>query len=233
MSFLLYDLAGAEDDRRFSPFCWRTKLCLKHKGLDFETVPWRFTERDAISFTGQGRVPVLVDKSAGDKAVWDSWDIARYLDSAYPENPLIPEGAENLVFFTKCWVETAIHPKIAGLLLWGVYSHLADKDRDYFRTSREKVFGRTLEEIEAGADAGVEALRATLQPLRLTLKSTDFLGGNSPNLADYIAFSPFAWARAISERPLLEADDPVHHWRERMMDLYDGYVRKAPGYPVI
>ena len=39
----LYDLAAAEDDRRFSPYCWRTKMALKHKGLEFETVPWRFT----------------------------------------------------------------------------------------------------------------------------------------------------------------------------------------------
>src|SRR5881394_4497405 len=41
MAIKLYDLAGAEDDRRFSPYCWRVKMALKHKGLDFETIPWR------------------------------------------------------------------------------------------------------------------------------------------------------------------------------------------------
>ena len=40
MAIKLYDLAGAEDDRRFSPYCWRTKMALKHKGLEFETAPW-------------------------------------------------------------------------------------------------------------------------------------------------------------------------------------------------
>src|ERR1043165_4592545 len=44
----LYDLAAAEDDRRFSPYCWRTKMALKHKGLEFETLPWRFTEKERI-----------------------------------------------------------------------------------------------------------------------------------------------------------------------------------------
>lgn len=52
MAIQLYDLCG-KDDRRFSPYCWRTKLALKHKGLDFETVPWRMTEKDRIAFSGQ------------------------------------------------------------------------------------------------------------------------------------------------------------------------------------
>jgi hypothetical protein len=28
MAIVLYDLAAAEADRRFSPFCWRTRLAL-------------------------------------------------------------------------------------------------------------------------------------------------------------------------------------------------------------
>jgi Glutathione S-transferase, N-terminal domain len=36
MAIKLYDLAAAEDDRRFSPYCWRAKMALKHKGLEFE-----------------------------------------------------------------------------------------------------------------------------------------------------------------------------------------------------
>ena len=58
MALRLYDLAGAELERRFSPYCWRIKLALMHKGLPFDTMPWRFTEKNAIAFSGQGRVPV-------------------------------------------------------------------------------------------------------------------------------------------------------------------------------
>ena len=39
MTIRLYDLAGAEAERRFSPFCWRARMALAHKGLDVETVP--------------------------------------------------------------------------------------------------------------------------------------------------------------------------------------------------
>ena len=63
MGLQLYDLAGAEPERRFSPYCWRTKLALMHKGLQFDTIPWRFTDKDAIAFSGQGRVPVLLTAS--------------------------------------------------------------------------------------------------------------------------------------------------------------------------
>ena len=84
MTMKLFDLAGAESDRRFSPYCWRTKLALAHKGLIVETIPWRFTDTDAIAMSGQGRVPVLLD---GDKVVSDSWAIANYLEDSYQDRP--------------------------------------------------------------------------------------------------------------------------------------------------
>ena len=85
MTIRLNDLAAAEDDRRFSPYCWRVRMALAHKRLDVETVPWRFSEKDAIAFSGQGSVPVLVD---GQTVVHDSWAIAEYLDETYPQRPL-------------------------------------------------------------------------------------------------------------------------------------------------
>ena len=55
-----FDLAARDTRLRFSPYCWRTKMALKHKGLAFETTPWRFTDKEAIANSGQGRVPVLI-----------------------------------------------------------------------------------------------------------------------------------------------------------------------------
>lgn len=52
----LFDLAGDEDDRKTSPYCWRIRLALAHKKLDFYSVPWRAEEKDMIAFSGQGRV---------------------------------------------------------------------------------------------------------------------------------------------------------------------------------
>ena len=81
MSIVLYDLAGEDPDVRFSPYCWRTRFALAHKALPVDTEPWRFTDRDAIAFSGQGKVPVIRD---GGTVVFDSWTIAEYLEDQVP-----------------------------------------------------------------------------------------------------------------------------------------------------
>ena len=76
----------------------------------------------------------------------------------------------------------------------------------------------------------MESFRATLQPLRLTVKRQEFLGGGQPNYADYIVFGAFQWARTISDFRLLADDDPVYAWFKRASDLHNGLGRDAPGY---
>ncbi len=77
----LYEIAGADENRRFSPYCWRVRMALAHKGLEVESLPWHFTEKEAISFSEQGRVPVLID---AENTISDSWEIAKYLETEYP-----------------------------------------------------------------------------------------------------------------------------------------------------
>jgi hypothetical protein len=45
-------------------------------------------------------------------------------------------------------------------------------------------------------------------------------------------FGGFQWARVVSPFKLLTEDDPVHAWRERLLDAFDGMARKSPGYPL-
>lgn len=52
--------------------------------MGFATIPWHFTDKDAIAFSGQGRVRVLVDS---DRVVGDFCTIATYLEDAYPDRP--------------------------------------------------------------------------------------------------------------------------------------------------
>lgn len=229
MAIRLYDLAGAESARRFSPFCWRTRLALAHKGLEVEAVPWRFTEKDAIAFSGQGRVPVIQD---GDRMVCDSWTIAEYLEEHYADGPSLFGGAEAkaVTRFVAGWVDTVLHPGIFRLILPDVFAHLHEKDKTYFRTSREQRIGVTLEAFAANRDADAVGFRQSLQPLRATLAAQPFLAGAAPAYADHIVFGGFQWARATSRFALLESGDPVAAWRDRMLDAYDGLARRAPGY---
>jgi glutathione S-transferase len=225
----MYDLAGAEEQRRFSPYCWRIKMALAHKGLAVETVPWRFTEKDRLP-EGQKTVPTIVDNG---KVVADSWAIADYLDQTYPDRPLVRSpGERGLAKFLTSWAESVMHPALLRLVLLDIHDHLAEKDREYFRTSRETRVGTTLEAFCSDRDVRLAAFRQTINPLRITLKSQDYLGGDSPNYGDYIVFGAFQWARSISPVQLLSTDDPIAAWRTRLLEIFDGLAGKSPGYPV-
>lgn len=231
MAIQLYDLAGAEDDRRFSPYCWRVKMALMHKGLAFDAIPWRYTEKDTIEFTGSTTVPVIVD---GKRAIYDSWEIAVYLDEAYPSRPGLFEGTESrsLSLFFHNWAVRALHPPLLRAILMDIYGHLHEKDRAYFRESREKRLGGRLEDVAADPNKGLADFRGALEPLRPVLVQNAFVAGRGPGFADHIVFGTFQWARSVSPLRLLEPDDPLYAWRERMMGLFDGYAAKAKGYPV-
>jgi glutathione S-transferase len=228
----LYDLAGAEPDRRFSPYCWRIKMALAHKGLEVETVPWRFTEKSVVAPAGgQGRVPVLVD---GERWLAESWTIAEYLEQDYPDRPSLFGGGSGraLTRFYQSWTDAVLHGALFPILVLDIWRHCADQDRDYFRKSREERLGRTLEAASADRDARLPALRKTLLPVRLTVRNQKFLGGDAPLYADYVVFGAFQWARGVSDFKLLAADDPVAAWRGRMLDLYGGLAAGSKGYSV-
>lgn len=227
----LYDLAGADEALRFSPHVWRVKMALKHKGLDFETIPWRFIEKDAIAFSGQKSVPVLVD---GDRTVSDSWEIARYLESTYPDRPGLFGCAtgEAHALFVKLWCDQVLQSLLFGIILPDLYARLHEADKPYFRRTREARLGCTLEELAVPPAEGVASLNEALGPLRSLVKRQDFVGGAAPSFADYIVFGAFQWARCVSPIRLLERDDPVFAWRDRLFDAFDGYARRARGEAV-
>jgi glutathione S-transferase len=231
MTIRHWELAGAEDDRLFSPNCWRVRMALAHKGLQAETVPWRFTQKESIAFSGQDLVPVIKD---GDREVHDSWAIAGYLDDAYPDRPLLFDStqARSLALFFNHWCERNVHGAMFRVIVMDLFANLHDKDKAYFRESREKRFGKTLEELGAESHAALPALRAAFDPVRPLLAAQPFVSGSKPGFAAYVLFGPFQWARAVSPVVLIEADDLMYAWRERMLDLFDGMPRRTRGYQV-
>jgi glutathione S-transferase len=230
MTLRLFDLAGAESERRFSPYCWRIRMALAHKELPVETIPWRFTEKAEIAASGQTLVPVLVDDG---RWIADSWTIANYLEEEFPDSPSLfsGTGGRHLTRFYSTFGDGlvgAIFPFVALDIL----HHVADRDRNYFRTSREKRVGATLEAFTAGRDAKLPAFRLSLAPLRHALAAQAFLGGERPLYGDYAVFGAFQWARCISPFALLEDGDPIKLWRDRLLDCFDGLARKALAYDV-
>ncbi len=228
MAIVFYDLAG-QDQRNFSPFCWRTRMALAHKGLDYEHRGVAFTAIKNVGGPDYRTVPIIEDDS---QLVGDSNAIAEHLEAQYPDRPSLFGGAagRGLCNFVHGWTNSVVHAGVAPLVLMDIYAHVRTEDKDYIRASREKIFGRPLEEIQAGREDRVEAFRAVLTPLRLTVRRQAFLGGGTSNYADYIVFGAFQWARTISDFRILAEDDPVFAWFLRVGELFDGLGRKAAGY---
>lgn len=231
MTIKLFELLGA-DDRRYSQFSWRAKMALKHKGLDFETIPLLLTDKESIAFANSTSVPVMVD---GDVIKNDSWDIAVYLDETCADAPSLFGGdiGMGVTRVINSWCDRAVNVALGPLIARDVLDAAHPEDRDYFRETMEKLYKRTLEEVQEGREDRVKGLYRTLDPIRQTFrKGQPFICGAAPAYADYVVFSQFQWARVTSPFRLLEADDPVYAWRERMLDLFDGYARDTVAYDV-
>ena len=226
MTIKLYDLLG-DEDRRYSQYCWRTKLALKHKNLDFELIPLILTDKEPIAFAGASSVPVLVD---GDVVKTDSWDIAEYLDDAYPDAPSLLGGSvgAGVTRVVNSWCDRAVNVALGPLIARDILDATHPDDRDYLRGSLEKLYKKTLEEVQEGREDRVKNFYRTLDPIRTAFrKGQKFISGDAPAYADYVVFSQFQWARVVSPYQLLTDDDPVYAWRERMLDLYNGYARNT------
>jgi len=227
----LYDLT-MQDDRRPSPFCWRAKYALAHKGIPFETTPVGFTDIPALYEGTHKTVPILDD---GGKVVGDSWNIADYLDQAYPEKPLIfgSPAERGLCRFLEASLFASAGRPMLEFCVKEIHDHALEKDRAYFRATREKWLGRTLEEAAACREERRAAARAGLETVRQTLKGGGpFLSGTSPGYADYIVAGILLWPASICPVPLLVRDDPLLPWLGRVQDLYGGLGRRSPLYPI-
>ena len=221
----LYDLQLASGCT-ISPFVWRTKYALAHKGFDIDIVPGGFT--GILERTGgrSERVPVIVDDGHW---VLDSWLIAEYLDEKYPDRPMLFEGPSMklLTKFVDQWLwRTAIGPWFRCYIL--DYHDLSlPCDQEYVRWSREQWFlgGQKLEDVQAGREDRLPLVPPTLEPFRQLLKESKWLGGDTPNFADFTALAVFLWTASVAKTPPLTEDDPLRDWLDRGFDLYGGLGR--------
>lgn len=224
----LYDLVG-RDGLHFSPFGWRARMALAHKGVTAQIVPVRFGEIVNIPHTDEPWKSVPILEHDG-KMVSDSWHIATYLEEKFPEKASLFGGGRGIEFngFFKNWVELSVHRIFAPTFMCEVLECIDDRDTEYFRTSREKRFGKTLEEIASNADAAIQKARDALMPASNALERAKFFGGETPIFADYILFSSLQWARIVSNRDLIGEDEPLRAWMERCLDLFSAMARSHP-----
>lgn len=217
----LYELVGKDKTQGFSPYVWRARMALAHKGLDVEMVPLIFTEIPELEGIKSKTVPVLEHDGI---FISDSWDIACYLEDNFADRPSLFGGETGKAyanFFNYACFYNLIIPLFPALV-FDIFEGLDEKDLDYFRTSREARLGKSLEEAHEHQDQSLGLFRKQLYPYNSTLKTQDFLCGSRPAYVDYILYGLFQWAKGVSPLTLLTPDDPLYDWRSRMDDLFDG-----------
>jgi len=222
----LYELRGAEPDLLFSPYCWRVRLALLHKGLEFVSRPVRFTDKAELAFSGQKLVPVLRED---DRVVHDSLAIFRYLDEAYPRRPLLGDPTayqrakviERLTFMS-------MRMPLLKILVPRVHAVIDPADRDYFRRTREQAFGQTLEAF-ADPSGGTQQFREALEPLERLLAEHPYLDGEAAGGVDYLIMGLLLWAWCLGAQPWEEAS-AVGAWFRRLLAWYEqgqGPIKRA------
>ncbi|WP_332767858.1 glutathione S-transferase N-terminal domain-containing protein [Phenylobacterium sp.] len=224
MSLILYELGG-RNGLRYSQFSWRTRLALAHKGLTAELKPVAVHDKEAIAFSRQGRVPILVD---ADEVVVDSWTIAEHLETQRPNQPSLFGGeiGHGLSRFVNAYTDRVLIPAVVPLLMIDVTRCVEPRDAEHLRLQIEAGFRRPLEVLAADRDQAILGVRKLFDPARVCLKAQPYLAGDHAAYADYVLFSLFQWARLVSTFPLIEDVDPLAAWRERMLDLHDGLARR-------
>ena len=226
MTIQIYELCGADPKHLFSPHCWKIRMAVAHKGLAWETIPVPFTKVAGIEGGESRRIPVIRD---GETVVEESYEIAKYLEANYADKPSLfgGEGGEALTLQIINWTQVSLHPEVARLCLMDIYNSLAPADQEFFRASREKMFGCTLEEFSSKHPKNAEALNKALTPLELTLKNQAYIGGSAPLFADYVMFGALQWLNTTSSVDYLSGNTKVSGWFDSLLDMYDGMGRKG------
>jgi glutathione S-transferase len=230
MTAIMYERIGFEG-RRPSPFSWRVRYALAHKGIPVEYRTARFADVETIrSLSGQDKTPIVID---GDTVVHDSWNIAVHLEERYPGQPSLFGGGigHGLTRQINIWSDNVLSPAIRRLISADFIYVLAPEDRPYFRRSREAQFGMTLEAYCASRERWMAEFELVIAPLAQTLSEQDYICGAAPAYADYLLFSVFQYARLGSPHEIVPPGSAVRRWRDRLVGCFDQLGDRFPAYP--
>ncbi|TFK91947.1 hypothetical protein K466DRAFT_659670 [Polyporus arcularius HHB13444] len=227
---ILYDIPCKIKGKAWSPNTWKTRYCLNIKGIPYRTVWVEFPDIAALcakigapssATTRDGKpvytLPVIYDSNTAT-TVSDSAKIAEYLDGTYPDTvALVPRGPEAEGFQRAC-AKLLFGVDVLSIMVPAVHRSLNEASQPYFRTTREKRFGKLEELSPAGSDKrakhweGVknvfhriaEMLQGNAQKEKLL-----FGGGNEVCYADICIAGVLMWIRAIYGEESTEWQDVV------------------------
>ena len=168
MTINFYDIPGPLPGKAWSPNTLKTRFALNFKNLPYQTTWVEYPDIESLyhtlgvqptskqpdGVTPYYTLPIIVDSSppnnTGPVILTDSWDIAVYLDSAYPEPPrLFPKGTKALqAAFQDLWMDAFLSHAPPIILPRTPEVALNAPSAEFFHRTRTELFGKPLSEIE-------------------------------------------------------------------------------------
>lgn len=188
-----------------SPFCNKTRRCLKFKGLEYSVIDYNGLEaRKAAALSPAGKLPVL---DYDGERIQDSSRIAAFLDRRHPEKPLYPIEPQ-LLAAARFWEDWAG----ASLYFFEIYIRMLDPANreqalDWICAGRprwerwvlsavfKRRYPRKLKAQGLGAYARVEVdemLLRHVEGIEILLEGRPFLTGIEPNIGDLSVAAQFS-----------------------------------------
>ncbi|BAY49850.1 glutathione S-transferase [Scytonema sp. HK-05] len=183
-----------------SQYSEKVRLILDYKGLEYrkiEVTPG-IGQVELFRLTGQRQVPVLKD---GSRYIADSTEIAKYLDSQYPERPLIPTDPKKrgVCLLIEEWADESIGIKGRKALFSAISQNqnfrkslLPSNTPDVLKNLVEGVPSDVLTVLGLGVGYSPDAIRSAIADLKqdlealvLLLADSPYLVGDEPTLADF------------------------------------------------
>lgn len=183
-----------------SHHCEKIRLILDYKQLPYTTVEVTpgVGQIDLYRMSGQRQVPVLKN---GSEVIADSTAIARYLETQYPERPLVPTDPkqQGLCWMMEAWADESIGTNARTVMIGAFSQHpnfrtalLPVSTPDLLKNLVGSVPGDVLSLLGTGVGFGpddvrsaTEILRQNLESLCLILQTQPYLLGEQPTLADF------------------------------------------------
>ncbi|KIJ39887.1 hypothetical protein M422DRAFT_32492, partial [Sphaerobolus stellatus SS14] len=142
-----------------------------------------------------GRVPLI-----------GTIECAEYLEEKFPERPVFPKTGKALEHAVEAFFDAVVFPKFFMPVLSLTYEILDEHAKPYFRRTREKAFGKTLEEFSPEGpvrDGQWKDLEAAFDKLAAIYdkngSNVDFIaGGTNPTHADFYTASNLMWINCVS-----------------------------------
>ena len=217
----------------FSPFCTKVRKMMDYKGIEYTTKNYNgFLAIEAKRLSKTGKLPVL---EVDGEMIPDSRVIARYLDTHFPEKPIIPsdstqaskaeifqDWADESLYFYEIYFRvkyTKAMIKVADLLGEGRPSY----EKYFLAPALGYQLGKAIKQqgiARSSKTVVEERFLHLMDQVDRQLEASPWLAGDTPSIADFaLAGQLIEVVRTGHLNPQLQTLQYLWAWINKMQDL--------------